>query len=704
MHARRMKSIASTIVLAMSALTLQASAFVLPAHKVVKVDLADKRKPLVATAYDLLKSDCQRVLDVTLQFSDKQPQVLVGSIQGPGAAALKATGVDLSSLENTAQAFVLAVSPSGQLVIAGSDDYGTAYGMMEFSRMLGVSPWEWWADVDVEQSEEFTIPDGYFTSQSPDVTFRGMQVSDIEWGLQPWITKTFDPAGTYTIDRKTARHIFELLLRLRANLFWPPADDSARAFFYSKDGQTLASAYGIFVGKDMELPVALSDMPSPLMFSDDGFGYICRFPTTEEMHRNGGCGVYYHASYKGAPHDYLWLGTASPFLMFQQLSEAYYHGATRLWVLNVGDIKPNEYQLQLFTDMAWDIERVRQLTVGRHLEEFFAQNINRDIARLASIYMKEFYHLSFQCKPEHLAGTRLGEPAGTSVDWNAVRDLPWSEEKIRHRLTRYDLMKRNIEWLADSVRNTHRSRFDAFFELLQYPIEAAVNQNYKYLLAQLARHGKAWLGSESVHETWRRSAIAHNTIQKLTRQYNALRDDKWQGIMSSNPFACQVFQPIPQTEVQTPLTAESPSIATFYGASYQSSNFTGSMVLDPVLGLGASIRALPIPKDCNVVYKYNHNYGATKYAYIELHLLPTHPIEAQQRIALTLDGSEPQIFTYDAQVGSEEWKVNVLRNYAVVNARIPIVRASGEHHLMVAALDDGVVVDEVFVRESQDAK
>jgi len=82
-------------------------------------------------------------------------------------------------------------------------------------------------------------------------------------------------------------------------------------------------------------------------------------------------------------------------------------------------------------------------------------------------------------------------------------------------------------------------------------------------------------------------------------------------------------------------------------------------------------------------------------------MLPTHPIQAEQRFTLSLDGGAPITFTYDTEVGSEEWKTNVLRNFAVVQARIPVTRATGEHQLVVSALDDGVVVDELFVYNAQ---
>ena len=80
-------------------------------------------------------------------------------------------------------------------------------------------------------------------------------------------------------------------------------------------------------------------------------------------------------------------------------------------------------------------------------------------------------------------------------------------------------------------------------------------------------------------------------------------------------------------------------------------------------------------------------------------MLPTHPINEQQRFTLSLDGSAPQTFTYDTEGRSEQWKQNVLQNYATVIAQLPVSRTAGEHSLRFEALDEGVVVDEIFIRK-----
>jgi len=696
---RTLKTFVTTCVVAMIALTTKASAFVLPSYQQVVIDVEDSENAVVRTAVTLLESDLARVLQAPLRVNSHKAQIIVGTLNGNADKRLLRTGVDLSWLINRPQAFVLATTKDGRLLIAGSDALGTAYGIIELTRLLGVSPWEWWADADPEAKTEFRLDEGFVTRQAPDVRYRGICLSNLEWGLQVWANATFEPGTPYFIGSRTAARIFELMLRLRANLFWPPTSEEANAFFVTPDCQAIARNYGILYGKDLAqaLPTGYDQ---PLMSEDDGFGYIKHFATHEETQRIGGNGVLYHTVYKGAPHDYLWLGTASPFLMYQQLTEAYYHGAFRTWVLDIGDIKPREYQLSLFMDLAWDIESVERMSVGRHIEEFIAQNVSRDIARLSSIYLKEHYHLSFQRKPEHLACTRTDEVADGLTNWNAVRDLPWSEKRIRHRLGRYDQLQRNVRWIADSVRRTHPNRYDAFYQLVEYPILSAAAQNDKYLLAQLARHGKAYLQRDNVQSTWRRSDEAHNLVQTLTLQYNSQRGGKWQGMISSNPRALTVFQPVPRFQDATPLPTDLPNIATFYGASYNASSFSGGSILDPVLGLGASIRAMPVPKDCNITYKFAHTFTAAQTLEVEIHMLPTHSIEAQQRFMLSLDGGAPQTFTYDTSVGSEQWKQNVLQNYAVVIAHLPITQLKGDHELKLSALDDGVVVDEVFVRKN----
>ena len=215
----------------MIALTSQASAFVLPAQRPVTLSVADKEKAVVHTAVGILQGDLQRVLAAEMKHTPSKAQIIVGTWRGEGRQLLAATGLDFSWLEDQAQAFILQVTPDGRLVIAGSDVYGTAYGVMELSRQLGVSPWEWWADAEPEARSEFRLADDYVTRQAPGVAFRGIFVNDEDWGLMPWSATNYEPASRGQVGPKTTQRIFELLLRLRANLYWPPMHECTHPFF-----------------------------------------------------------------------------------------------------------------------------------------------------------------------------------------------------------------------------------------------------------------------------------------------------------------------------------------------------------------------------------------------------------------------------------------------------------------------------------------
>ncbi len=100
------------------------------------------------------------------------------------------------------------------LVIAGSDRRGTAYGLFELSRMAGVSPWVWWADVTPAPKKELYVTPGTFVMGEPSVRYRGIFINDEDWGLNPWAARTQD-TDIKDIGPKTYARVFELMLRLR---------------------------------------------------------------------------------------------------------------------------------------------------------------------------------------------------------------------------------------------------------------------------------------------------------------------------------------------------------------------------------------------------------------------------------------------------------------------------------------------------------
>ncbi len=449
--------------------------FILKSGEPVTIACGNSEEEVVHTALNLLNRDVESVFSTRIIVTpeSKKGMIIVGTI-GQSDLIDKA-GVDLSPIKNKKEAFLLAVSSTGKLVIAGSDKRGTAYGVMELSRLIGVSPWEWWADATPAKKEIFQLPASYRNMQSPSVEYRGIFINDEDWGLTPWSWQTYEPSDVKgQIGPKTHERIFELLLRLRANTFWPAMHGCSVPFYFTPGNKEVADKFGIFIGTSHCEPMMRNtngewkrdgvgeydyvhnsahvlsfweqrvpqvfipykevldvyhaglQVPDEvtLMWCDDNYGYIRHFPTAEERARKGGNGVYYHISYWGRPHDYLWLGTVHPSLVYQQMSLAYERGIQKMWILNVGDIKPAEYQVELFLDMAWNLEAVKQQGVAAHQRHFLEREFGKNRADRLQPVMQEAYRLAYIRKPEFMGNTRTEEK---DPKFKVISDLPWSD-------------------------------------------------------------------------------------------------------------------------------------------------------------------------------------------------------------------------------------------------------------------------------------
>ncbi|MCX6873058.1 MAG: glycosyl hydrolase 115 family protein [Verrucomicrobia bacterium] len=137
------------------------------------------------------------------------------------------------------------------LVIAGSDRRGTAYGVYELSRRIGVSPWYWWADVTPARREALYVSPERVRVGPPAVKYRGIFINDEMWGIRPWAMKTLAPEEGHGLGPKTYAKIFELLLRLKANHLWPAmhdGDGGTIPFNCYEKNKVVADEYAIVMG------------------------------------------------------------------------------------------------------------------------------------------------------------------------------------------------------------------------------------------------------------------------------------------------------------------------------------------------------------------------------------------------------------------------------------------------------------------------
>ena len=143
-----------------------------------------------------------------------------------------------------------------------------------------------------------------------------------------------------------------------------------------------------------------------LMWCDDNYGYITRLSNAEEQRRAGGGGVYYHLSYWGRPHDYLWLTTTQPGLICNEMRQAYGHQVRKIWIANVHDPKVAGYQLELFMDMACNINSVSPSTLRDHYRRWLCRQFGEQAGRVLLDGMCDFYRLCGLRRPEFMGWTQ----------------------------------------------------------------------------------------------------------------------------------------------------------------------------------------------------------------------------------------------------------------------------------------------------------
>lgn len=722
--------------------------FTIQQGKTIYLSMPKDVKPVVTSAVEMFTEDVNCVFggNTIVIKTDKNntKNNTKSNTKGNTKNNTKSKATDIQLSYDTSlprEGFYLYVH-NGKLSIKGADDHGLAYGLLELSRKIGVSPWIYWADCIPEHKESFTLEEGYDEQQQPAVAFRGIFINDEDWGMNPWATRNEPEAWTLhrgrvkgAVGPETNEKIFQLLLRLRANYYWPAMHECSQPFFTIKGNREMAKKYGIYIGgshcepmatspavewelnghgdynyatnrdsvlafwrerigevKDQEMVYTLGmrgvhdgamqgaktmedklkylqmviddqremlrqelkdekavpqvfipykevldiyhnglQVPDDvtLMWTDDNYGYIRHFPDSLEARRPGGNGLYYHLSYWGRPHDYLWLNSMPPQVMVPQLTEAYQRNIRGIWVANVGDLKPGECQTELFMDMAWKGCYDIRWYDGFYTREF--GNLGNRIAKV----MSEYYRLMNDCKPEFLAGTRTEEQ--DKAYWNTIRKAndDWTKSDVAKRVNRYKTISDQVEQLSTVVP---RGKKDAFYQLVKYPVQGAAQMNFKFLCPD-------------------KCCEAYDSIQSLTHYYNKqCAGGKWDGIMSSEPRNLPVFKKVKADEL--PEYPDSTELTELHFSN------------------GAYECITPIGTDSVT---------------LEIRVLPHHPVIGD-KIAFTVsaNGNEPMKVDYQTYGRSEEWKQNVLRGYAKRIVRIAVDK-NKTHQTIRLAMPDGTL-------------
>ncbi|CDZ98254.1 hypothetical protein [Phaffia rhodozyma] len=565
--------------------------------------------------------------------SEYSRAVIIGSLEQSSLIKMLIDNgkVNVSDIDGIWEAFKMVIVDSPMdavdqaLVIVGNDKRGTIFGLYDLSEQMGVSSWNWWADVATPSQEEvyFSSSDGYGHGE-PSVKYRGFFLNDDQPALTNWAKIYYGNNDTAVFKHEFYESVYELILRLKGNMFWP-AMWSAMFALDDPLNQLLADEYGVIYGTSHQEPMARNtpewtnfgkgdwnytsnkdfldnfwtegversknyetlytvgmrgngDLPLPganiplvenivanqqriltnvtgkssqeipqvwclfkevqsyweqglqapeeitLLWTDDNFGNVRRLPTDDEKKRLGGSGLYYHFDMViDDPRNYKWINTNSIPKIWEQLHLTISHGANRLWIVNVGDLKPMELPMSFWFDYSYDTTRWNKDNLNEYVELWATREFGKDVAAAtASVVSRYTLYVSRQkpelTEPDTYSLTDYREAERVIEEWKNVTDDAWEI----------------YNGLPDEKRSS-------FFQLVLHPCRAI----YTVTLLNI-RAGENYLRATQAHmSTNTKAQDVLNLFREdaaITREYHSVSNGKWDHMMDQTHLGSYYWQ------------------------------------------------------------------------------------------------------------------------------------------------------------------
>ena len=432
-----------------------------------------------------------------------------------------------------------------------------------------------------------------------------------------------------------------------------------------------------------------------ILLCDDNWGNVRRVPNAKERAHKGGWGLYYHVDYVGAPRNSKWLNVTPIQNMWEQLNLALQYGIDRIWVLNVGDLKPMEYPIQLFMDMAWKGgETIPDHTLSFCREAFGADQA-AEAARILNLVCKYNGRITAEMLDSHTYNLETGEWAKVVADYNQLET-----EALRQYAT---------------LKPEYR---DAYQQIILFPVQAMANV-YQMYYAQamnqaLYQQGNpdANLWADKVEQAFRRDSI-------LCAAYNHdIAGGKWNGMMTQKHIGYRswnddfgprdVMPRVKRLEVKEGFNvfSERNGMVAMEAEHYYQCTDAAGAAWQVIPFMGRTLSGLSVyPYDkavdgASLTYRFD-----TSSEVKEVLVVVKSTLDFLNKGGLcyrvTLDDGQPVDINFNAKLN--ESPENIYSIYyptvarRVVETKVPVKAGAGKHTLRIEPLDPGIVFEKVVV-------
>lgn len=592
----------------------------------------DKDDWLVNKAATLLQKDIETVTGkkpaiVNELSSASKNIIIIGTIDGSSIIKklIDQKKIDVHFIKGKWEAFQLQTVSKPlngieqALVIVGNDKRGTAYGVFELSKQIGVSPWYWWADVPAKKKKEIFVKKGIYQYNSPSVKYRGIFINDEAPAFSGWAKEKFGGVNHLVYEK-----IFELLLRLKANYLWPAMwgnafndDDTLNpilankwgivmgtshhepmlraqqewkrygkgAWDYTKNDSVLKAFWrkGIenmdhhesivtigmrgdgdepmtqgtaihllekIVADQRKIIEEVTGKPASqtpqlwalykevqdyydkgmrvpddvtLLFSDDNWGNIRKLPKLTDKPRSGGYGIYYHFDYVGDPRNYKWINTNNIARVWEQMHLAYEHGVNKIWIVNVGDLKPMELPISFFLNYAYNTKKWNENNFKNFYTQWAGEQFGDAHAKEIGEVLRKYSQYASRRKPELLD------------------EKTYHLNEFKRVVGEWEKLEVEANKINNSLPNDYK---DAFFELVLHPVKAFANLHELYLNVALNHlNAKDSILSANDYANYAKQFYKNDSL--ISVQYHQIAGGKWNHMMSQTHIGYTYWQQPP---------------------------------------------------------------------------------------------------------------------------------------------------------------
>ncbi|MBO6216973.1 MAG: glycosyl hydrolase 115 family protein [Prevotella sp.] len=447
-----------------------------------------------------------------------------------------------------------------------------------------------------------------------------------------------------------------------------------------------------------------------LLLCDDNWGNIRRLPALGTAHqRRGGYGMYYHVDYVGGPRNSKWINVSPIPRLWEQMNLTYQYGVDQMWILNVGDLKPMEYPIQFFLDMAWNPDQFNAGNLQEHSVEFcrsiFGDKYAEEAARLLRTYPK----FNRRVTPEML----------NMRTYSVVNYDEWA------RVTgEYDQLALDANTLG---KNLPANLQDAWFQLLGYPINAMANL-YDMYYAQAVNQRLAKKKDPMANGWARRVEECFKKDAALADQYHAMNGGKWSHMMdeqyigykSWNGPDKKIMPEVKQVEgnATTAITLPKPAYITYNTAksaptfvatdgyvTIEAEHFTrktdgkhATWTVIPELGRTLSgITPQPVTASVDgMALEYDMEIPDEATARVILRFSPTLNFNSTGlRYAISFDGGEEKVVNINGDFNGETG--NAWHREHVIDSETIHALKGGKHTLRIRPLDNALVLQKILI-------